>query len=503
VTDKTFVLPANEVGLTLPAEICVVGGGPAGSVIAGRLAALGYDVVMVEAESFPRPHIGESLPASLIPLLDHLGVREEIESAGFLRSGAAAVRWAGQTRIRPEVAAESGFQVDRGRFDHILLRAAVSAGARLVQPARALAAVRQGPGRWVVPLQRPGGDRREQVEARFLVDASGRQGLLGKRKRRLTPPTIALYGYWSGTGFTSPKTRAEAGPEHWYWGAPLPDGSFNATVFVSPGRFRAGDKLDDLYRALLSRSELLAGCLSGKLKSAVRACAAAAYIDDEPVGDDWLKVGEAALALDPLSSQGVQTAIISGLQGAAAVHTLLSAQANRDVAIQFVRSRLAETSRRHSEIARALYCEQAQHCPNRFWASRVPVTLPLPRRMPLPIGAISNLTDKVVVSCESQFVQIPVLCGDLIQAVKAILPPGSDKPVAFLADVPIAPLVERIAEPQTAREVLALWSETQPPQLAARLLQWAMRNAVIVRADAANVGMREIRNLPLPELLGT
>ncbi|MEG4521088.1 MULTISPECIES: FAD-dependent oxidoreductase [unclassified Microcoleus] len=74
-------------------EVCVVGGGPAGSSIARRLALLGHNVCLIEKAAFPRPHIGESLPPSIIQVFELLGVRSLIEAAGFLRSHRARVRW--------------------------------------------------------------------------------------------------------------------------------------------------------------------------------------------------------------------------------------------------------------------------------------------------------------------------------------------------------------------------------------------------------------------------
>jgi flavin-dependent dehydrogenase len=466
----------------LPVEACVVGGGPAGSAIAGRLATLGHAVVLVESESFPRPHVGESLPPGVLPLLDSLGVRDEVENAEFLRPRGAVVRWAGRTQPRAEAAGEPGFQVDRSRFDHILLRAAVSAGARVLQPARALAPTWRGPGDWVVPVRRPRGDGEEQVEARFLVDACGRRGLLGRCKRRLAPATVAVYGYWQGTTLGGPETRVEAAAEQWYWGAPLPDGTFNATVFVSPQRLRGAKEVEHAYRALLADSELLAGCLSGRMKGPVRVCAASACLDDEPVGEDWLKVGESALALDPLSSQGVQTALVSGLQGAAVVHTLLATPQYRHAALQFARERHAETARRHGQMAATFYHEQEQYCPAPFWRSRAAIASALPTRPGLPLVSAPKLTDKVVLSSETKFVRTPALCRDLIRPVQAILPPGSDRPVAFLGGVLIAPLVKRISGEQTVREVLDCWSTVSSPQLASNMLFWTVQHAVLVRS---------------------
>src|SRR5688572_29358999 len=62
-------------------EICVIGGGPAGSTVARELASLGHDVILVERAPFPRRHIGESLSPGILPLLDLIGIRNRIEDA--------------------------------------------------------------------------------------------------------------------------------------------------------------------------------------------------------------------------------------------------------------------------------------------------------------------------------------------------------------------------------------------------------------------------------------
>jgi flavin-dependent dehydrogenase len=462
------------------AEVCVVGGGPAGAALACRLARLGHDVVLVEAEAFPRPHVGESLPPGVLPLLEGLGVRDEVEAAGFLRPRGAIVHWAGVEREQFREDGEPGFQVDRGQFDRILLGAVVSAGARLVQPAQALCPQRGRSGEWVLPLRGRDGNGLTHLRTQFVADACGRRGLLGGRKRRLGPPTVALYGYWRGTGLGGTQSRVEAGGEQWYWGAPLPDGTVNAAVFLAPERLHGGRGPEAVYRQCLAASRLLAGCLTGNLVGGVRACAAAAVVDDEVCGDGWLKVGESAVALDPLSSQGVQTALAGGIQGAAVIHTQLAAPAQRQAALQFARNRQTETARRHAALAAAFYREQADQCPTPFWLERGATADPLPQAPPA-VGPLPAPTDRVSVSPRASVVREPALCGDLIRFMPAVIASDSDRPVAFVGGVPIAALVEGVVGSPSVREVLTAWSRLHPPALAARLFLWVLRTGVLVR----------------------
>ena len=110
-------------------DVCVIGGGPAGSTIAHRLACLGHRVCLIEKQPFPRPHIGESLPPSIWPLLDELGVRDAIERSDFLRSPPARIRWGALSAATAQPANDlRGLQVDRARFDNILLGAAGAVG---------------------------------------------------------------------------------------------------------------------------------------------------------------------------------------------------------------------------------------------------------------------------------------------------------------------------------------------------------------------------------------
>ena len=112
-------------------DVCVVGAGPAGSVIASRMAQLGHTVCLVERSHFPRRHLGESLSPGVLPLLDTIGAKSAVESAGFRRVRSVLTNWDGALNERVD-AREQGMLVGRGQFDAILVNQARSLGVRVL-----------------------------------------------------------------------------------------------------------------------------------------------------------------------------------------------------------------------------------------------------------------------------------------------------------------------------------------------------------------------------------
>src|SRR5439155_1823092 len=103
-----------------------------------------------------------------------------------------------------------------------------------------------------------------------------------------------------------------------------------------------------------------------RIQGVVRARDASGIHAEQSVGTDFIRVGDAGVALDPLSSQGVQSAVVSALQAAVVVNTLLTAPAGAEDAQAFYRDRQAERVEQHAAKAARFYAARAAVCDRPF-----------------------------------------------------------------------------------------------------------------------------------------
>ncbi len=462
------------------ARICVIGGGPAGSVFSSRMAALGHDVTLIERLQFPRRRLGESLSPGVLPLLETIGARPAIENAGFLPVESVLVEWDGARRLREDPRKE-GLLVDRGAFDRLLLSHAEDLGVRVLQPARLLNAARVGNG-WTVGVEADG--RLQEMQVDFLADASGRSGA---RKHRTGCRTLALYAYWQGTELPL-QPRMEAGEDAWYWGVPLPGRAYNTLVFVDAVRFRAQrkPKLHDTFMELLSRSRLMEGCRDAVMTGSVQATDATPYLDENSLTETGIKIGDAALAVDPISSSGVQKAIQSALSAAATVNTLLCKPELSDAAIEFYRTGLSGSSKRHSLWASDYYGQAAAFHGGSFWADRSrkigesAKLQPSSQQEDERADAASLLSKPVHLSSQLAFTDLPCIDGDFIAVKTALRHPRLDAPVAYLGGHELAPMLADTPEGATALEIAQSWSDRIPLRQGLAITAWLVNNGILV-----------------------
>jgi flavin-dependent dehydrogenase len=306
-------------------DVLIVGGGPGGSTTATFLARAGLDVTVVEREPFPRFKVGESLVPNCMPILTRLGVLDKVKAHGFLDKFGVTFHDQEMDREATFTFREGRpwphftYDVHRAEFDQVLLDHAVREGARLVQPATVEKVTFDADG---VSARVSDADGERMLRARFLVDASGRDGFLASRQGRREPMPglgkVAIFAYFQGArrwpGREEGNVRIYIFPEGWFWYIPLTrdETSVGCVLHSRVVKAREGTP-EDLFRAMVERCERVRENLAGARQvTPMYTAANFAYAVDPIVGDRFICVGDAVAFVDPIFSAGVFLAMAEG-----------------------------------------------------------------------------------------------------------------------------------------------------------------------------------------------
>jgi flavin-dependent dehydrogenase len=306
-------------------DVAVIGGGPGGATAAALIARAGLQVACFERERFPRFHVGESLLPANLPLFERLGVLETLEAQGFIRKyGAAFIddiedrRRTVNFRREPGLA-DHAFNVPRADFDRILLEHAVKQGAAVLQ---GTTVDRVTPGPTGVRLDvstEDGGE--ETVEARFVVDASGRDALLASRlgRREAMPDLgkVSLFAHVRGgdrwPGRTEGFIRIILFQHGWFWWIPFAGDltSVGCVLHQRVVKARQGS-VEALFEEMITACPSVRAWLERATRTTeVYSTGNFSYRTAPAVGDRFVAIGDAVTFVDPIFSTGVFIAMQS------------------------------------------------------------------------------------------------------------------------------------------------------------------------------------------------
>ncbi len=306
-------------------DVVVVGAGPAGSVAAQRLAAAGARVVLLERATFPRDKpCGDGVAARGLAVLERIGLgqwasRFPLPNAGRLTSPDGQVLDVG---LRPDDNYCYGRTIPRRLLDERLAQAAVEAGAHLMEGTR----VRGGERDVTSGVSIVADGLRMSAQLIILADGSHASVTRQLGLVRRSPELIAIRQYLAGdlgpSGRMEIHFRRGIAPGY-IWVFPVGGDHVNVGVGTLSSRVRRGR---------LSLREILDRFIADPLAAGGRLAQA------EPVGqarghplrtwlgnmrahaDRVLIAGDAAGLVNPLSGEGIASALESG--ELAATHAL-------------------------------------------------------------------------------------------------------------------------------------------------------------------------------------
>lgn len=316
-------MPDNKQN-TFDYDVVVVGGGPAGSTAATLLAQYGHSVLLLESGKHPRFHIGESMLPFSEPVLQRLGV--DWSEGNQFKSGAVFIDETTDQRMYfPLSVYRKTYQLERGPFDQVLFKNAAVHGVETHEEEKVLDVGCQPEGVEIV-------SDKAQYRCRYLVDATGRSALMGKKGKTIERienlGKFAVYTHFEKIQpgeeadelFRSGSIYVPVVDIGWIWIIPISGRRLSVGLVVQKERPKDCD-VEELLRRYLAASPILQRLLEGAEQYApIRVEADFSYSNQSRYGLRYACCGDAAGFLDPVFSSGVFLAFTSAARIADRIH---------------------------------------------------------------------------------------------------------------------------------------------------------------------------------------
>ena len=333
-------------------DVAIIGGGPAGSTAATLLARAGRRVVIFERDKFPRFHIGESLLPFSMKAFTRMNLHEKFLRAGFMKKYGGeffsaccdkGIKFYFKDAYRSQT--DHSYQVTRADFDKLLLDHATENGAEVREETTVERVEFSNDGvtllwrdarRRVLIENRQDGaclSTSETIHARYLIDASGRNSVLGNKFRIKKTyehlQKLSIFAHYDGMtraeGIDGTLTGLVRGIDRWFWIIPLTPKRTSIGVVLDSETFkRSKQSPEDFLEEAISEQPILNKRMANaQCVSEVHVAADFSYRSTKLYGDRWLLAGDAAGFIDPIFSSGVFLAVFSGELAADALDEVL------------------------------------------------------------------------------------------------------------------------------------------------------------------------------------
>jgi geranylgeranyl reductase family protein len=318
--------------LNLNPEILVIGAGPGGAAAAWELARSGHDVLMIDKADFPRDKTcGDGLPPMAVQTLNNMSVLDRVLEENPAKVDRVRIRGPFGSQIDVPFSDFMGAGMDyalglpRLIFDNILRRHAVAKGAEYAGSIRVEKITRDGDRVTTVRAVSPNGPLK--FHPRHVVIAVGaNMGMLERDGflRHKTHIMRAARGYYSNVA-TAPNSYEfffdlELVPGYG-WIFPGGNGISNVGAGTAEIFWSSRHTAQALMQGFVRRRAKQGIMREAVQQEPIKGFPLRVDFPSERVaGENWIIVGEATGLVNPITGEGIDLAMESGLLGARLIH---------------------------------------------------------------------------------------------------------------------------------------------------------------------------------------
>lgn len=413
-------------------QILVLGAGPAGAAVALGLKRLGYGVRVVS--EWRRFAAVEGVSQRVLDGLRQAGLQHAVACANA--ASPRRVQWDGVEQRRNQECL-----IDRPSFDAAIREDLQAAGIELIE-ARVRSLDASGSGHRV--QIEPG----EALHADFLVEARGRQAPLGGQRLR-GPETLSLLNQWQAEA-GRPASAVQSLEDGWAWMARLADGRcyWQITLDAASSELPGKEQLPTWCAQRRGQSALVRELFGEKALAPARvhARSSTATLFLECSGSNWLRVGDAAMAVDPLSGNGIFQSLSSALQAPAVINTLLQHPERGELAQRFHQRRVEHLFLRFARTGRDFYAMEQRWPQQPFWQARSQWPDAEPMHAPADFGQV-------------RLQWAPVIRDGLIEEVEVVVTPDQPLGIWHVQGVVLASILRALQRGELNQALAVLTPE--------------------------------------------
>lgn len=306
-------------------DAIIIGAGLAGSSLAAVLAALGWDVLLVEKDHLPQHKVcGEFLSPEAQASLQALGLYRVVEGLGPVRMAGATITSRSGLTAKMRLPGPA-WGLSRFRLDAALAEAAVRAGAELRTGAVATSIDPAGQA-YRVTLKAD--QEKTEVAARAVFAACGRHSRPGLPPRTVANPHktgVGIKCHYQGLAMPA-RVELYLFPGGYAGVSPVEGGQVNVCLLASREAFnRGGKQVRPMLETVARWNPALEQRLAGGLPVPETEVAVAPVDVYRPAApwDGVACVGDTAVMIPPLSGDGMAMALRSAELCAPLAHDFL------------------------------------------------------------------------------------------------------------------------------------------------------------------------------------